>query len=65
LPILIPVVRLRADEVLEGRSGFTGHHEISLAYRTSTHTDPGPAFPWGDYLALVRGVLPDGEPLNV
>lgn len=58
----VPVVRLSVAEVLDGRFGFTGHHEISLAYHKSTHTDPGPHFPWDDYLALVRGAQLDAEP---
>lgn len=52
----IPILYLSAPMMaahLDAR-GITTHRQVSLAFRRSTHTDPGPAFPVGDFLALVR-----------
>lgn len=47
----VPIRRLTTEEV-RGKvlSGFCGHHEVSLAFRKSTHVDPGPTFPWEAFL---------------
>lgn len=54
----IPVVRLSAEEVAAGRPGLCGHVEVSRAYGRSQHWDPGPAFPWEDFLARTAWWLP-------
>jgi hypothetical protein len=46
----IPLVRLTVAQVRDGMSGYCSHHDVSLAFGKSTHTDPGPNFPW-DVLA--------------
>jgi len=46
----IPVRRVRADGLVAGRRGITGHSDVSAAFRRSDHWDPGPAFPWNDFL---------------
>ena len=51
----IPIRWLVADDLVAGRSGITGHSEVSKAYRKSDHWDPGPGFPTERFLALVRG----------
>lgn len=50
----IPVRRLRAHDLVAGRRGFTGHVDVSRAYRKSAHWDPGTGFPWPRFLRLVR-----------
>lgn len=50
----IPVVRLSATDVAEGKRGFCGHLEVSVAFKRSTHVDPGSFFPWPEYLRLVE-----------
>lgn len=39
--------------------GIVSHHDVTLAYPEDggTHTDPGPSFPWVEFLAMVRGYL--------
>lgn len=49
----LPVRRLSVDEVRSGLFGFCGHVDVTMAYRKSTHTDPGTAFPWEPFLAEV------------
>jgi hypothetical protein len=38
-----------------GKRGVTTHNNVSLAFKKSTHTDPGPNFPMSHYMDLVRG----------
>jgi N-acetyl-anhydromuramyl-L-alanine amidase AmpD len=50
----IPVRRIRADGLVAGRRGITGHSDVSVAFHKSDHWDPGPAFPWNDFLRRAR-----------
>jgi len=49
----IPQVKLSPADLLAGKHGICGHVDVSHAYAQSTHTDPGPAFPWPEFLAAV------------
>lgn len=42
-----------ADLVAGRRQGITTHHQITLAWHKTTHTDPGPGFPMDVYLGWV------------
>ncbi|MFC3848901.1 glycoside hydrolase domain-containing protein [Corynebacterium hansenii] len=45
--------------------GFATHDDVSKAFRESTHTDPGPNFPWDVFLDMVHQELREpgrGEP---
>lgn len=54
----IPVCRLTPEQVKAGRRGFCGHIDVNVAYgRPNGHWDPGPHFPWDDYLVMVGGEL--------
>lgn len=53
----IPLTRLSAGDVKAGRRGVCGHNEVSLAFKASTHTDPGPSFPWAAVLERARRLL--------
>ena len=60
----IPVRRVTADDLKAGGArGICGHHDATLAFRKSTHTDPGPRFPWLTYLAMVEQYF-TGEELD-
>lgn len=50
----IPPVFCDAQRLKEGLPGITGHVHMRDAFGKTTHWDPGPNFPWGDYMAAVR-----------
>lgn len=49
----IPLVWLSPEDLRAGKSGITGHGDVSQAFKGSSHWDPGPGFPREDYLHLV------------
>jgi N-acetyl-anhydromuramyl-L-alanine amidase AmpD len=59
----IPVVKLTPAQVRAGAKGFCGHVDITYAYPEDDgdHTDPGPRFPWAEFLALVKEALSPEE----
>ncbi|MFG1976931.1 N-acetylmuramoyl-L-alanine amidase [Nonomuraea fuscirosea] len=66
----IPVKKLSRSELRAGKKGFIGHADASAVYKRSNHTDPGPAFPWDQFLALVHAELngtskPDSDDTKV
>lgn len=50
----LPVVRLTPADLLAGKSGICGHVDVTNAWHQTTHVDPGIAFPWDRFLAMVR-----------
>ncbi len=55
----IPVRHLTVAQVAGGEKGFCGHADITKAFPqdNGTHTDPGPDFPWSQFLDMVRAEL--------
>jgi N-acetyl-anhydromuramyl-L-alanine amidase AmpD len=50
----IPLVYCDRNALIAKAPGVTTHREVSLAFRKSTHTDPGPHFPMGCLLAAAE-----------
>ena len=50
----LPIRRLSVDELLAGHRGFCGHDTVTAAYHESDHMDPGPHFPWDEFMGMVR-----------
>ncbi len=51
----IPVVKLSPAELKAGRTGICGHVDQTVAYEVKGgHTDPGPNFPWLQFLDMVK-----------
>ena len=42
----IPKTRLTVNDLQTGHRGICGHSTVSAAWNETTHTDPGPGFPW-------------------
>jgi len=49
----IPVVKLSPQQMRGGVSGFVGHIDGTIAFRKSTHVDPGKSFPWEKFLLAI------------
>lgn len=54
----IPTDFVDADGLRAGERGVTTHAEVSKAWKKSTHMDPGPGFPIGNYLRAVAQYSP-------
>lgn len=50
----VPVVKLSVADLRAGKRGVCGHVDVSLAFGQSTHTDPGPYFPWVQFMGWVH-----------
>jgi N-acetyl-anhydromuramyl-L-alanine amidase AmpD len=53
----IPPLLLTPLALKHGQHGITTHHSVTLAFRKSTHTDPGPNFPLMWFVDRVREEL--------
>lgn len=52
----IPAVKLSVADIKAGHKGIAGHVDFTHALGGS-HTDPGPSFPWDQFIGLVRSHL--------
>jgi N-acetyl-anhydromuramyl-L-alanine amidase AmpD len=50
----LPIRKLSVEELRAGARGIVGHDTVTAAYHESDHTDPGPHFPWAEFLGMVR-----------
>lgn len=50
----IPILKIGPADLLAGRKGICGHADVSNAWHQTDHVDPGPDFPWSQFLTLVR-----------
>jgi hypothetical protein len=57
----VPLIKRSAAELKAGAHGYCGHVDVSTAFHESSHTDPGPGFPW-DKLAELLGAPSGGTP---
>jgi N-acetyl-anhydromuramyl-L-alanine amidase AmpD len=58
----LPPVKLTNQQLLAGKAGIVGHDQITTVYKISTHTDPGPFFPWPRFMAMVRAFYDERNP---
>jgi N-acetyl-anhydromuramyl-L-alanine amidase AmpD len=49
----IPARHLTNAQLMAGARGIVGHNQVSEVYKLSDHTDPGPNFPWDDFMLRV------------
>jgi hypothetical protein len=50
----VPITRCDDTALRYGLKGICGHADVSAAFRRSTHWDPGPSFPWAQFLSRVE-----------
>jgi N-acetyl-anhydromuramyl-L-alanine amidase AmpD len=51
----IPVRHLDHAQIrTQSEKGFLGHADVNAVFGWSTHTDPGPHFPWDRFLRMVK-----------
>lgn len=48
----LPWKRVNVVELRAGQRGLCGHVDVSQAYHQSDHYDPGPNFPWDEFMAI-------------
>lgn len=64
----IPVRRLSYSQISKKEKGIVGQADVNAVYGDSDHWDPGPNFPWDDFLGKVSvqlshiGGLPPSRP---
>lgn len=49
----IPIRHLTDDQIRAGNKGIVGHVDVNRVFHASDHTDPGPNFPWKEFLSKV------------
>lgn len=47
----VPWQRIGPADLLAGAHGVCGHVDVTAAFHESDHTDPGPNFPWDQFMA--------------
>lgn len=63
----LPVRKLSAADLRRGALGITDHASVSAAWHQTDHVDPGPDFPWTQFLGMVKAAqkspaqTPDGD----
>ena len=60
----IPLERRSVAELRALRPGVTSHNDLRLAFGVTTHTDPGPAFPWDVWLQMMEDDVSAAEVWN-
>lgn len=50
----VPKVKIGPGDLLAGARGVCGHVDVSNAWHQSDHSDPGPEFPWTEFMAAVN-----------
>jgi N-acetyl-anhydromuramyl-L-alanine amidase AmpD len=53
---------VEAKDFDPSQGGIVGHDQVSAVWHQSTHTDPGPHFPWRSYIADVAAHLHGSTP---
>jgi hypothetical protein len=61
----VPLVQISTADVKAGKHGICGHVNVSEAFGQSSHTDPGPDFPWAHFMALVGAAAQPSKPAYV
>ncbi|MFF4417110.1 N-acetylmuramoyl-L-alanine amidase [Streptosporangium sp. NPDC001559] len=60
----LPMRKLSVAQVRAGAEGVCGHVDVSAAFRQTDHSDPGPNFPWSEFMGLVNAEKPAPIPVS-
>jgi hypothetical protein len=55
----LPAIHLSDAQLKLNGRGIVGHDQVSRVFKKSTHTDPGPHFPWPRFMKYVEGAMAD------
>lgn len=55
----IPLRRCSVADLRAFRPGITSHNDLRLAFGNTTHTDPGPNFPWDVFFEFLEDDMAD------
>ncbi len=58
----IPIRKIGPAELRAGVKGICGHADVTQAWGQGDHMDPGPAFPWAQFISYVQGGTTMGAP---
>lgn len=50
----LPIRKVGAIGLRLGRKGICGHNDVRDAWRQTDHWDPGPHFPWKQFIGMVK-----------
>lgn len=57
----IPLAYVGPAALIAGARGICGHVDVSNAWHQTDHTDPGPGFPWPEFLTAVVAASATGD----
>lgn len=55
----LPPTHLTDWQLENGLPGIVGHDQVARVYKKSTHSDPGPSFPWMRFMGYIKGAYED------
>lgn len=58
----LPMRKLTVAQLRAGAEGVCGHVDVSNAFHQTDHSDPGPHFPWDEFMHLVNRGQAQTEP---
>jgi hypothetical protein len=61
----IPLRRCSVADLKALRPGVTSHNDLRVAFGGTTHTDPGPAFPWDVFIEILQEGDDMATPLEI
>lgn len=62
----IPIRKITASQAADGVKGILGHADVTKAFPADrgSHTDPGPNFPWSEFLVMVKVAAAPASPVS-
>lgn len=65
----VPPTKLAVAQLRAGKRGICGHVDVTYAWHKTDHVDPGPTFPWVDFINQVNNrkedIVDDNDIANI